>query len=131
MDGADGRELEGGRVMVRKVFGWLGAAAARTGDSGRIECTMPSRTRAKRQSSFDHPATANANHIEKFSYAYASGELTSSIDQNNLTTTYKYNDSLARLTETDFPDGGQALVSYNDSPYNPSTPSPSVTTKKD
>ena len=77
-----------------------------------------------------YPSTANANHIEQFSYAYASGEVTSSIDQNNLTTTYKYNDNLARLTETDFPDGGQTLLSYNDAPYNPSTPSPSVTTTK-
>ena len=76
-----------------------------------------------------HPNTGYA-HIEKFSYAYASGEVTSSTDQNNQVTNYKYNDSLARLTETDFPDGGVTTMAYNDSPYNPSTPSPSVTTTK-
>jgi RHS repeat-associated protein len=80
-----------------------------------------------------HPQTSGINHIEKFAYAYASGELTSSTDQNNLVTTYKYNDpgNLARLTETDFPDGGVTSIAYNDSPYNPSTPSPSVTTTKE
>jgi RHS repeat-associated protein len=76
------------------------------------------------------PSTANAAHIEKFSYAYASGEVTSSTDQNNLVTSYKYVDNLARLTETDSPDGGVTSISYNDSPYNPSSPSPSVTTTK-
>ena len=76
-----------------------------------------------------YPNTGVA-HIEKFSYAYASGEVTSSTDQNNLVTNYKYVDNLARLTETDLPDGGVVSVAYNDSPYNPSTPSPSVTTTK-
>jgi len=37
-----------------------------------------------------HPQTSGVNHIEKFSYAYASGDVTSSTDQNNLITTYKY-----------------------------------------
>jgi RHS repeat-associated protein len=77
-----------------------------------------------------HPQTSGVNHIEKFAYAYASGEVTSSTDQNNLVTTYKYVDNLARLTETDSPDGGVTSIAYNDSPYNPSTPSPSVTTTK-
>ena len=76
-----------------------------------------------------HPNTGVA-HIEKFSYAYASGELTSYTDQNNQVTSYKYNDNLARLTETDFPDTGKTTIAYNDSPYNPSTPSPNVTTTR-
>jgi RHS repeat-associated protein len=77
-----------------------------------------------------HPQTGGVNHIEHFAYAYASGEVTSSTDQNNLVTSYKYLDNLARLTETDFPDGSVTTVVYNDSAYNPSTPSPSVTTTK-
>jgi RHS repeat-associated protein len=76
------------------------------------------------------PPTPNANHIEKFSYAYASGEVTSSTDQNNQVTSYKYVDSLARLTETDYPDSGKTTMTYNDASYNPSTPSPSVTTTR-
>jgi RHS repeat-associated protein len=76
-----------------------------------------------------YPNTGVA-HIEKFSYAYASAEVTSSTDQNNLVTSYTYNDSLARLTKTAFPDGGSTTIAYNDSPYNSSTPSPSVTTTK-
>ncbi|HYL64879.1 MAG TPA: hypothetical protein VE077_19870, partial [Candidatus Methylomirabilis sp.] len=62
-----------------------------------------------------HPNTG-VGHIEKFSYAYATGELTGSTDQNNQVTNYEYNDSLARLTEADFPDGGQVATSYNDVP---------------
>jgi RHS repeat-associated protein len=77
-----------------------------------------------------HPQTSGINHVEKFAYAYASGEVTSSTDQNNLVTSYKYVDNLARLTETDFPDGGVTTIAYNDAAYNPSTPSPSVTTTK-
>ena len=76
-----------------------------------------------------YPNTGVA-HVEKFSYAYASGEVTSFTDQNNQVTTYKYNDNLGRLTETDFPDGGVTTLAYNDSAYNPSTPSPSVTATK-
>jgi RHS repeat-associated protein len=77
-----------------------------------------------------HPQTNGVNHVERFAYAFASGEVTSSTDQNNLVTSYKYNDSFARLTETDFPDGGITTVSFNDSSYNPSIPAPSVTTTK-
>jgi len=77
-----------------------------------------------------HPQTSGVSHVEHFAYAYASGEVTSSTDQNNLVTTYKYVDNLARLTETDFPDGGVTTIAYNDNAYNPSTPSPSVTTTK-
>ena len=76
-----------------------------------------------------YPNTGVA-HIEKFAYAYATGEVTSSTDQNNQVTSYKYNDNLARPTETDFPDGGVTTLAYNDSAYNPSTPSPSVTSTK-
>ncbi len=69
------------------------------------------------------PATNGYAHIEGYSYGYNDGELTQSSDQNsppNLTT-YRYNDSLSRLTETDYPDTGQTILSYNDS-------TPSVTT---
>jgi RHS repeat-associated protein len=77
-----------------------------------------------------HPQTNGVNHIEHFAYAYAYGEVTSSTDQNNLVTIYKYVDNLARLTETDFPDGGVTSIAYNDNVYNPSTPSPNVATTK-
>jgi len=76
-----------------------------------------------------YPNTGVAQ-VEKFAYAYASGEVTSSTDKNNLVTTDKYVDNLARLTETDFPDGGVTTIAYNDAAYNPSTPSPSVTISK-
>jgi len=78
-------------------------------------------------------------HIVTFAYGYADGQLTSSTDANNQTTTYKYNtkpagcsyqDQFDRLTETDYPDGGITTYCYNDTPYNASTPSPSVTTTK-
>src|SRR5207248_6322800 len=61
---------------------------------------------------------------------YDDGQLRGSTDPNGQTTTYKYNDSLRRLTETDYPNGGKTTIAYNDSPYNASTPSPSVTATK-
>jgi len=69
-------------------------------------------------------------HTQNFCYGYDDGQLRGSTDQNSQTTTYKYNDSLARLTETDFPDGGKTTIAYNDAPFNASTPSPSVTTTR-
>ena len=60
-----------------------------------------------------------------FKYAYADGQLISSTDQNGLITSYLYNDSLRRLTETDRPDGGKTTVSYSDT-----APSSSFTTTK-
>jgi RHS repeat-associated protein len=77
-----------------------------------------------------YPPTANATHIESFSYAYADGKLNTSTDQNLKQTQSFYNDNFRRLTEVDYPDGGKTTYTYNDSPYNPSTPSPSVTSTK-
>ena len=90
---------------------------------------------------FDSPPSSNTNayltqitdplgHTFKFKYAYSDGQLIQSQDQNDINasrqgTTYIYNDSLRRLTETDYPDNGQTTISYNDS-----GPSPSVTAFK-
>jgi RHS repeat-associated protein len=62
-------------------------------------------------------------HIEKYCYGYTDGQVRGITDVNSLTTTYKYADSLDRLTETDLPNGGQTLITYNDSV-------PSVSTSK-
>jgi len=76
------------------------------------------------------PGSANAfvttitdplGHSTSFSYDYNNGQLTNSTDANSQTTSYIYNDLLARPTQTNFPDGGQTQISYNDS-------APSVTT---
>jgi YD repeat-containing protein len=52
---------------------------------------------------------------ESFTYNYTNGELASSTDENQQTTTYAYADPLNRLTQTTFPDGGKTTISYNDS----------------
>jgi YD repeat-containing protein len=82
-----------------------------------------------------------------FAYNYVTGSLVSSTDPNGqstgLSTTYTYNDSLGRLTGTNYPDGGNVTIYYNDaaasssSPSCPSSPSsspssasPSVTTSQ-
>ena len=62
-------------------------------------------------------------YTENFSYDYNSGQLTVSTDENSESTKYLYNDSLARPTQFNYPDGGQSDYVYNDSP-----PSPTVTT---
>jgi len=72
-----------------------------------------------------YPPTSGASHVENFSYDYANGQLTVSKDQNGQPTTYKYQDPFARLTEIDYPDSGQTLLSYNDT-----APNPSMTTCK-
>ena len=79
-----------------------------------------------------YPTTNGVAHIEQFWYGYNDGELTQSSDQNSppQLTKYKYNDSLGRLTETDYPDTGTTTSYYNDSTYSASTPSPSVTVTK-
>ena len=65
-----------------------------------------------------------------FTYDFNTGQLTASKDPNNQTTNYLYNDLLARPSQTTYPDGGSLRLSYNDAPYNPSTPSPSTTITK-
>src|SRR3984885_9448082 len=60
--------------------------------------------------------------IESFTYDYNNGQLTTSVDENSQSTTYVYNDLLARPTLVNYPDGGQTEDSYNDTP-----PSPTVT----
>ena len=71
-----------------------------------------------------YPKTGT-NHIVSFTYGYNDGELTTATDQNSQVTTYRYNDDLDRITETDYPDQGQTTLSYSDA-----GPSPSVTTTK-
>lgn len=61
-----------------------------------------------------HPSTNGVQHIEKYSYGYNDGQLTTSADQNQQVTTYHYDDPFSRPTETDYPDGGQPKISYGD-----------------
>ncbi len=72
-----------------------------------------------------YPQTNSVNHIESYCYDYSAGLLRGSTDENSQPTYYTYADSLDRLTEAAYPDGGETLVSYNDAP-----PTPSVTTQK-
>jgi RHS repeat-associated protein len=74
--------------------------------------------------------TNSLGQTQNFTYDYNNGQLTASKDQNAQTTTYLYNDTFARPTVINYPDGGQTSVVYNDAPYNSSTPSPSATTTK-
>ena len=70
-----------------------------------------------------YPATNSVSHIIKYCYDYIKGLQLSSTDENNQTTSYGYVDSLDRLTQASYPDGGQTSYTYNDA-----APSPSVTT---
>jgi RHS repeat-associated protein len=75
-------------------------------------------------------------HVVNFTWGYSDGLIRSRKDQNNQITSLTYNtpptgcsfpDGLDRLSEIDYPDTGKTTFCYNDSPYNPSTPSPSMT----
>jgi RHS repeat-associated protein len=59
------------------------------------------------------------NHIENYCYDYIAGLLKGGTDENSQTTLYTYADSFDRLTEINYPDGGETLVSYNDTPPSP------------
>src|SRR5437867_797549 len=85
------------------------------------------------------PVTNGVSHIESFAYSLATGDLTTATDENSRTTSYVYNDSLSRLTETDYPDTGKTTLGYSDAGPTPSvvitktlnsggTPGPLVTT---
>lgn len=62
-----------------------------------------------------YPQTSGISHIENYSYSYADGQRTVFEDQNGNSTNYAYSDSLDRLTETEYPDGGVTKNYYNDS----------------
>ena len=72
-----------------------------------------------------YPQTGTISHIESYCYDYSAGLLRGSTDENGQASTYTYADSLDRLTQANYPDTGQTLVSYNDI-----GPTPSVTTEK-
>lgn len=65
------------------------------------EGTAPASTNAY-VTQITHPVTNGVNHIEKFSYAYADGQLTKYTDENNQVTQYLHNDPWRRLTEADY-----------------------------
>lgn len=67
-------------------------------------------------------------HSEHWSYEYLSGELATASDANSPPNviTYTYSDPLARLTQINYPDGGETTFGYNDA-----APSPSVTTSRE
>jgi hypothetical protein len=79
------------------------------------------------------PTTTNGiAHQSSFSYNYADGQVLTATDENNRTTTYKYNtppsgcttpDGLDRLSEIGYPDNGKTTYCYNDSV-------PSITTSQ-
>ena len=70
-----------------------------------------------------YPTVNGVTQHKYFQYAYSDGQLTQSQDENQKTaglfTSYAYNDSLRRLTETDYPDGGQTFTAYNDTVLSP------------
>jgi len=59
-------------------------------------------------------------HTANFTYDFHNGQLTISKDANTQRTTVLYNDSFARPTQINYPDGGQTEHAYNDAPFSPS-----------
>lgn len=72
-----------------------------------------------------YPQTNGVNHVVSYCYDYSTGLMLSSADENGQTSTYQYADSLDRLTQANYADGGQVTHSYNDS-----GPSPTETVTK-
>jgi len=65
------------------------------------------------------PTTNGVAHAQSFKYDYLSGQLSVATDENNQVSHYYYNDPWNRLTEADFPDGGNTTVSYIDAGSKP------------
>jgi YD repeat-containing protein len=65
-------------------------------------------------STVNYPAV-NVAHIEYFNYDGNTGLMISHADQNSQTTSYTY-DAMRRMTNVQYPDGGQDSYSYYDSP---------------
>jgi RHS repeat-associated protein len=79
--------------------------------------TSPGNTNAY-VTTITYPAVGSVTTHEYFQYAYSDGQLTSSQDDNDLaagkSTTYSYENSLRRIAETDYPDGGKKTWCYKD-----------------
>ena len=80
-----------------------------------------------------YPSAGGKTLQKNFTYNYALGYLTSSIDENSNPTTYEYNDPMNRLTNVLLPNDpvegqGYTEISYNDTPASSTNPGPTVTT---
>ncbi|MEJ2099869.1 MAG: FG-GAP-like repeat-containing protein [Desulfobacterales bacterium] len=63
------------------------------------------------------PETNGISHVEEnLEFDYRAGKVTTAKDENGNLTNYAY-DSLGRLIQADFPDGGQTVYTYNDSSF--------------
>jgi len=69
------------------------------------------------------PTTNGVPHVESFQWDFDKGELRTLTDENGNPTSYQYLDPWWRLTQANFPDGGQITKTYVDA-----GPNPSVTT---
>ena len=130
----------GGNPKTTYTYYETGQALSRTDACGNTACSdMTGSTHTTTYSyadNFDINPSSSTNayltqitnplgQISTFKYAYLDGQLISSTDPNRQAASYLYNDSLRRLTETDYPDGGKTTLSYNDT-----APSPTVTTSR-
>src|SRR5262249_29800592 len=85
-------------------------------DSFVDNCSLSAPTNAY-LTKITYPPTGGVSHIESFQYYCATGELANSTDQNGSVTSYKYSDSLLRLTEIDYPPTfGMSTITYVDTP---------------
>ena len=127
-------------AVTTNTFDETGQLLSKTDPCGNATCADMTGTNHTTSfsyaDSYDSPPSSNTNayltqitdplgHTTKFEYAYSDGKVIQSTDQNSLITGYLYADSLRRLTETDFPDSGSIILSYNDV-----APTPSITTSK-
>lgn len=62
----------------------------------------------------DPPHVNGSSHATNFSYNYATGDVLTTTDPNSQTISYTYNDPLNRLTQINYPDGGETGYCYTD-----------------
>lgn len=67
---------------------------------------------------------------KSFCWDYLKSQLLSSTDENGNKTSYVYGDPLGRVTQVNYPDGGQTNFTYNDGTYGSGTNIPNIQTTK-
>lgn len=65
------------------------------------------------------PTTNGIQHVSHYQWDFDKGELRTAVDENSQVSKYLYNDPWDRLTQSNFPDGGQTINTYSDAGPNP------------
>ncbi|WP_353066434.1 RHS repeat-associated core domain-containing protein [Tunturibacter psychrotolerans] len=118
-------EVDGGTVTTHTYYNANGMVVGAKDGNGNMTSVVYDGTGAY-PTTVTRPVTNGVNHIDAYTYDANTGLAASHTDENLQKTTYSY-DSMRRIAQIAYPDGGQENHTYNDA----AAPSPTITyTKK-